>query len=184
MPSAISEKTSKRYELLLIFRPDISEVERNQTLEELKHHLKGHGKGVFFEDHWGLRRFAYRMKKYDEGFYVVLYFDVEPEAIFETRESMKLNPHVLRHLLLTLPPQYEVKSLQEIELMAKRMVSKKEKAAKEKERVVKPGLKEVVKEIMEETPEEKLLQGKTEEEKLKAVDKTLDSILENPDISL
>lgn len=180
---AVSEsEIVKRYELLLIFRPDISEDERVRALKELKEQIQAHTKGVFFEDSWGLRRFAFRIKKYDDGYYTVLYFEGPTSAVFEIRQSVKLHPTVLRHLLIILPEKYDVKSLHDIELMQPARVEKKEKSRRPT--VEKHGLKQVVQEIMEGTPEEKLLQGKTEEEKLKAVDKTLESILENPDINI
>lgn len=181
MPTDTTEL--KKYELLLIFSPDLSEKDFEETLDDIKKTIGENSKGVKFEDRWGLRPFAYRIKKFDQGYYAVLYFEASPEAILEIRTNVRLQPRILRHLLITLPAKYEPKSLRDIELTAPkpRLAAKPEKRRMP---IKPPETKEVVKEIMEETPSEKLLSGKTEEEKLKSLDKTLESILENPDINI
>lgn len=185
MTTTVSEH--KLYELLLILPPDISEKDFQETLEEIKKHIAENARGVKFEDKWGLRHFSYRLKKYDEGYYAVLYFEAEPSDIAEIRTTVKLHPRVLRHLLMTLPPKYEPKSLQDLELMTPQ-ITRETKVSGKKKPLKKQETKEAVAEIMEaplgEEAKKPLLSGKTEEEKLKSLDKTLESILDNPDIEV
>lgn len=87
------------YELLVVLKPDLGEEEFKEALSELK--LKLEKKGVKFtnEEIWGKRRLAYRIKKWEEGFYVLLRFKTEVEALKEIRQVLRLKESVIRYLL-------------------------------------------------------------------------------------
>src|SRR3989338_1261819 len=69
--------------------------------------VKESTKGISYEDLWGKRDLAFKIKKDRRGYYVIFNFAAEPKAISEMRTAIKLNPVVLRHLLITLPDGYE-----------------------------------------------------------------------------
>ncbi len=92
----------RAYELMVIFNSDVEE-------SEVQTHINKMGKlaeevdGTLEKiDKWGVRRFAYEMKKAREGFYVVLEF-VSPVALSEIDRTLRLDDSVIRHKFLRLP---------------------------------------------------------------------------------
>jgi len=51
-------------------------------------------------DQWGKRRFAYEIKNYTEGFYVVIDFKAESGATSEVERILKITDEVVRYLLV------------------------------------------------------------------------------------
>lgn len=192
---ALTIESMKKYELNVIFAPTLSESDFQHGADEVRALLKENTKGVFFEDMWGMRNFAYRIKKYDQGYYAVFYFEAEPEQIAEVRANIKLNTSILRHLLIILPDKFEAKRAEDYALAE--LTSIQEEPKKRSRRFVKKkteavGKPDVVKQEAQPVEAlasaggsaEPMLKGETEEERLQEVEKTLESILENPDIKL
>lgn len=177
-----TQEDLKKYELLLIFSPEMPASAFEKEVSEFKSFLKEHAKGVFFDDVWGLKTLAYRVKKHAEGYFAILYFNAEPSQILEVSTNARLNTRLLRHMLVSLPDDYEARKWTEEELSTKApaRVFKKPMRTKKSYDVSSPP-QEIVTTSSEEKP---LLSGKTGEEKLKSVEKTLESILDNPDINI
>ena len=55
----------------------------------------------------GKKRVYVQNQKQKRGYYVVFNFRALATAIQELRTSVKLNPYVLRHLLISMPDDYE-----------------------------------------------------------------------------
>ena len=51
-------------------------------------------------DLWGKRRLAYPVKKQNDGYYVLINFEIEPDAIFEIDRVIKIREEILRHLIV------------------------------------------------------------------------------------
>lgn len=173
----------RKYELMLIFSGEIPEADFEKELTDVRKLLQENTKGISYEDNWGRRDFAYRMKKQPRGYYVVFNFNAAPEQILELRSNIKLNQKVLRHMMLLLPDDYEPGRYKEEILEAEKFASEE----KNKKRTLRPPtiLAPQPRATVEEKPSPKpILAGKEEEEKLKTVEKKLEEILDNPDIEI
>ena len=91
------------YEVMVIFdaelEPDVirAAVDRHVAM------LTDKGAEIATVDHWGKRRFAYRLKHRWEGYYVVLQARSEPAAMDELSRVLGLADEVLRHKVLRIP---------------------------------------------------------------------------------
>jgi small subunit ribosomal protein S6 len=86
------------YEELFIVRPDASEEEIDQLIEQTTQLITGGGGTVEKTDKWGLRRLAYRVAKREEGFYVLIVFTSGPEAVKEIERRFRVSDLVLKFL--------------------------------------------------------------------------------------
>lgn len=182
---------------MVIFSGEMPEADFEKESGEFRRSLQESTKGISHEEAWGRKKLAYRIKKQAYGYYVIFNFASAPSAISELRTNVKLNPCVLRHLLITVPEDYvpgrykdevlpEAKPEEEMRrarkmakmLEAKPAVSSRlPEAAAEKE--------PVTQEAAAETAPKPTLSGKAEEDaQLKRVEKKLEEILENPDIDI
>lgn len=180
---------------MVIVDPDIGSDAINAKLEEIRKLIISQKGEVFFEDLWGMRDLAYRIKKKDRGFYAVLDFNMESTGLKEINTTLKIDNEVLRHMIIALPSEYKPKSLAELEkaleekdaaVLAKKDEGKPSKpetpVRKEKKREEKkesnPVFKEE-KEVKEVEKEEK----KAPKATLEDVDKKLSNLLDNPDLN-
>lgn len=169
----------RKYELLVIMSGDMTETDFGKETDEIRKLLKESSAVILFEESWGKKEMTYKIKRQKAGYYVVFDFEADPTAILEMRNTVKLNPHVLRHLLISLPNNYVSGSYK------KEVVFQDEN--KEEESVRKP-----VASMSAERPsrpasismEKQIVAGKKEEEQLKKVEKKLEEILDNPDINI
>jgi len=63
------------------------------------------GAKVTFEDFWGERGFAYKIKKDTWGYYGVSQFDMEAAKVTEVRHELNLDKNVLRFLITKVDPR-------------------------------------------------------------------------------
>lgn len=89
-----------KYEIMFIVKPDVEDDARNTLIEGFKNILTN-GQGTIDNvDEWGLRDFAYEIKKYTKGYYVVVDTTTTPDNIKEFERLSRINANVLRHLTI------------------------------------------------------------------------------------
>ena len=86
------------YEELFIIRPDATEEEVNPFIEQIKTTItNGNGK-VDKVDNWGVRRLAYRVKKRNEGIFVLFVFSGPATMVYEVERRMRVSDLVLKFI--------------------------------------------------------------------------------------
>ena len=89
-----------KYEIMFIVKPDVEEEARNTLIENFKSILTANGGSVDNVNEWGLRDFAYEIKDYTKGYYVVVDVTCSQAEIAEFERLSRINASVLRHLTL------------------------------------------------------------------------------------
>ncbi len=152
----------KKYELMLILSPDLRESEADKKFKEIVGMMEKAGGKVTKEDMWGKKKFAYRIKKHNEGFYAVYNLELPNTFIKEFKDHLRIEKDVLRSMIISIPDDY-VYTKYDLEGMAEE--SKIAKPAPKKE-VKKETKEEVKKEVKEEKLEPKEVKEEKEEPKL------------------
>ncbi len=88
------------YELMTIHRPELAEADVEAKVGELESYLSNAGCSVTVRDLWGKRRFAYEIDHISEGYYTVLKFQGEADAIDSVDRMLSLSDEVLRHKIV------------------------------------------------------------------------------------
>ena len=86
------------YENLFIVKPDATEEEIDHLIEQMSKNITATGGTVDKVDKWGKRRLAYRVEKQREGYYVLLTFTAEPQAVREFERRMLVQDAVIKFL--------------------------------------------------------------------------------------
>jgi small subunit ribosomal protein S6 len=86
------------YEELFIIKPDATEEEADQVIEQLKSVITGSGGTVDKVEKWGKRRLAYRVDKHREGSYVLFQFTAAPETVKELERRLRVIDAVIKFL--------------------------------------------------------------------------------------
>ena len=89
----------RRYELMLVLRPDAAEDRVQATLDRTTRGIAAAGGQIVKVSPWGRRRLAYPIGQHREGSYYLLLFDAPSEAIGELERSLLITEEVMRHLV-------------------------------------------------------------------------------------
>ena len=90
----------RRYELMLVLRPDAPEDRIQAVLEKTTRHVTDTGGQIVKTAPWGRRRLAYQIDRYRDGSYHILHFDAPPETIGDLERTLLITEDVLRHLVV------------------------------------------------------------------------------------
>src|SRR5689334_2873595 len=91
------------YEVMVILEPNLEESQVQAVVNRSTEVLQSGGGSVNRVDKWGKRRFAYELKKRQEGYYVLLDVSAEPEPMAELDRFLGLADDVLRHKIVRIP---------------------------------------------------------------------------------
>lgn len=89
----------RRYECMLVFRPDVPDDRLNAVVERLTRQIGDAGGQIVKVAPWGRRRLAYPIEHFREGSYHIVLFDAPPDAIIELERSLLITEEALRHLI-------------------------------------------------------------------------------------
>ncbi len=90
----------KSYELTVLFSPESTSDELQKLQNTISKVVTAHGGKIEKTEVWGRKLMAYRIKKFDEAFYVVYTLSVETQKAQELEQAVKLTDGVLRHLFI------------------------------------------------------------------------------------
>ena len=90
----------KSYELMLIFDPSLEENVITEELSKITSIIEKEKGEILNKDIWGLKKLAYPIKRQDNGFYAVLYFNSDARVLSELDRLNKINDKILRHLIV------------------------------------------------------------------------------------
>jgi len=86
------------YEELFIVKPDATEEETDQVVEQVRSVIVSGGGVVDKVDKWGVRKLAYRVRKQHEGLYVLVQFSASPDAVKEIERRLRVSDLVLKFI--------------------------------------------------------------------------------------
>ena len=89
----------RRYEVVIVLIPTLSEEEVEQTTDSFKQAAEESGATISGLDLWGKRKLAYPIKKHGEGIYVLLTLEEQAaQAVSELERRFRVNDTVIRFL--------------------------------------------------------------------------------------
>jgi small subunit ribosomal protein S6 len=96
------EETMRHYETLYIISPELGDEDYKAVVAKHKDLIEKQ-KGVIIKlDEWGKRRLAYELKKFDQGFYVLMDYCGGAGITAELARALKLDDKVLKYQTIKL----------------------------------------------------------------------------------
>ena len=90
----------RNYELTFIVPSDVSEDDMTGVVTQVQGWVEGSQGKVVKVDHWGRRHLAYQIGDYNEGYYVLLNLEMNPQETLELERNLKLSDRIIRYLLI------------------------------------------------------------------------------------
>ncbi|AEB10424.1 30S ribosomal protein S6 [Desulfobacca acetoxidans] len=100
-----------RYETIFIINPDLGDDETHSVIDKFTG-IVGAQNGVQLKlEDWGRRRLAYKIKKFHQGYYVLLDFAGVPAGLAEFERNLKIDDRILRFLSVKTGENVDVEAL-------------------------------------------------------------------------
>ena len=90
----------RRYELMLVLRPDAPDERIAAIVDRTTRQIATDGGQIIKVAPWGRRRLAYPIERYREGSYHIVVFEAPAGAIAEVERTLLITEEVLRHLIV------------------------------------------------------------------------------------
>ncbi|HWC06379.1 MAG TPA: 30S ribosomal protein S6 [Gemmatimonadota bacterium] len=94
---------ARPYETVLILDSSLDESQVEEKLARLKRAIDGGQDGAVSVTHWGKRKLAYPIGRKEQGLYVILRYETEPERLTELERLARIDEQILRHLTVVDP---------------------------------------------------------------------------------
>ena len=91
-------KTSEKYEVLYIIKPDLGEEDTRAIVEKFNTLIEQNGT-IDATEEWGKRKLAYEINYISEGYYVLVKFTSGPEFPAELERILRNTETVMRSLV-------------------------------------------------------------------------------------
>ena len=90
------------YETVFIVNPVLSDDQVKETVDKFEGLLKEKGGKIVNSEYWGLRKLAYPIEKKRSGFYHLMEYTVNTEAINPLEIEMRRDERIMRFLTVKL----------------------------------------------------------------------------------
>ncbi len=103
-----SSEDTRIYELCVLIAYPLTQKEEQEALKRVEELFEEAGAKQVSNDIWGRRGLAYKIKGFEEGSFVVYYWDLDPSKLRDIERQLLILPNVLRHLVVKPPKGYEM----------------------------------------------------------------------------
>jgi small subunit ribosomal protein S6 len=89
---------NRTYEIMFIVRPDVEEADLDKLIEGFSQNITDGGGEVKSVEKMGRRRLAYTVKKFNDGFYVLLIVDAPASLVSEIERRLRVSEPVIKFI--------------------------------------------------------------------------------------
>ena len=89
---------NRTYEIMFIVRPDVEEADLDKLVEGFHKNVTDGGGEVRSTEKMGRRRLAYTVRKFNDGFYVLLNIAAEGNLIAEIERRLRVSEQVIKFI--------------------------------------------------------------------------------------
>ena len=89
---------NRSYEIMFIVRPDVEEADLDKLIEGFQKNVTDGGGEIKSTEKMGRRRLAYTVRKFNDGFYVLLTIAAEGALITEIERRLRVSEPVIKFI--------------------------------------------------------------------------------------
>lgn len=89
----------RKYEIVFISNPEITDQEIEELVKIVSKEINDLSGTIIKTDIWGLKKLSYPIKKFKEGNYVLIEFDILPSSISKLNKTVESNETIIRSLI-------------------------------------------------------------------------------------
>ena len=89
---------NRTYEIMFIVRPDVEEADLDKLIEGFQKNVTDGGGEIRSTEKMGRRRLAYTVRKFNDGFYILLTIVAEGKLITEIERRLRVSEQVIKFI--------------------------------------------------------------------------------------
>ena len=89
---------TRTYEIMFIVRPDVEEADLDKLIEGFHKNVTDGGGEIRSTEKMGRRRLAYTVRKFNDGFYVLLSISAPGQLITEVERRLRVSEQVIKFI--------------------------------------------------------------------------------------
>ena len=91
----------KKYEMLYIISAKQTEEQREALIAKVQKMVEDRNGSVYNIDKWGMKKLAYPIQFQNEGFYVLMNFEVDPLEIRGLENALNIIEPIVRKMIVS-----------------------------------------------------------------------------------
>ncbi len=97
-----------KFEVVLIFNPELTNNTIDKELEDFKSKLKSYSAKIINEENWGLRDLSYSINKFKKAFYKFLQIETNGQVIKDINRELNQSENLLRYIFIKVSDHQEL----------------------------------------------------------------------------
>ena len=97
-----------KFEVVLIFNPDIATSTLKNEIEKIKTKLKDQSAKIINDEDWGLRDLSYSINKFKKAFYSYFQIEASGNIIKDINQELNQSENLLRYLFIKVKEHQEL----------------------------------------------------------------------------
>ena len=98
----------EKFEVVLIFNPDITISTVNSEIDNLKTNLNSKSAVIINEEDWGLRDLSYSINKFKKAFYNFIQIEAPGNIIKEINKELNQSENLIRYIFIKVKEHQEL----------------------------------------------------------------------------
>ena len=97
-----------KFEVVLIFSPDLGNTKLNTEIENFKSRLSSYSAKIINEENWGLRDLSYNINNFKKAFYNFLQIEASGQMIKELSKELNQSENLIRYIFIKVKEHQEL----------------------------------------------------------------------------
>ena len=97
-----------KFEVVLIFNPELSTSNLKSEIENFKNKLASQSANIINEEDWGLRDLSYNINKFKKAFYNFFQIEASGKIIKDINKELNQSENLLRHIFIKVNEHQEL----------------------------------------------------------------------------
>jgi len=103
----------RHYETLYLVDPNLADEDLKDVVDKFNKVIEKNSGIVTKVDEWGKRQLAYKVKKFEKGYYVLLQYCGGPQIFTELQRLLKLDDRILKYQTIKLSDDVDPTTLKQ-----------------------------------------------------------------------
>jgi small subunit ribosomal protein S6 len=91
----------RQYESIFIINPELDESETNNVIEGVKATIESSGSKILKVDLWGRKKLAYKVKRHNDGYFVLLVFESNPDFVRQLSTYYQITELIIKYMTVS-----------------------------------------------------------------------------------
>ena len=97
-----------KFEVVLIFNPELATNKLNDEINKFKSNLEAHSAKIVNEENWGLRDLSYSIKKFKKAFYRFFQVETSNSIVKEINKDLNQSENLMRYIFIKVKNHQEL----------------------------------------------------------------------------